>query len=279
MNTIRAFHGLAGSPLSQPQSKKPGRPRKYANDKDKWATYNKQRKEAAQAIPAADAEYDRLLAAIKGTHDYKGRLHSETSGGYNSVKIDTVVAASERDAQGGRPRIGRGGDRYERDPSHESASIPFCGETAAELREQEGTFSKRHPFSEKWRLTWQEKEWIIRDLTRELFEGEECSLTPDYDPETGGYVRAQGTLTCAICNQRVDLWREATNHLLARHGREVRRRIRENQPRCFGKRRTKPCPESMHKLLAERLKVRKEPDPLSCKKCGKVIYRPGTSRE
>jgi len=49
-------------------------------------------------------EIENYLSELAGNHDAKGRLHGESSGGYDWNKIAQVMAAIQRDSNGRRVR-------------------------------------------------------------------------------------------------------------------------------------------------------------------------------
>src|ERR1700677_2715234 len=104
---IRAFTGLAGSPLAtitapQPQRGR-GRPRKYKNDAERMRHNRKAAKLEAQQT----AKYWNKLLADLGLSISQGKFMKEAekgkgelvNGGWDTDKICEVVAASERDGK------------------------------------------------------------------------------------------------------------------------------------------------------------------------------------
>jgi hypothetical protein len=68
------------------------------------ATYNPLRRLQMNMLLLSAIEIENYLSELARHHDTKGRLHGESSGGYDLNKIAQIVAAIQRDSNGRRVR-------------------------------------------------------------------------------------------------------------------------------------------------------------------------------
>jgi hypothetical protein len=213
----RLFVGIAGSPLSRVTEAAKVAESAVTSHDDLISTSPKRgrKPKGDRAMTLAERQKDCRLQrksqqVIEAHHDYKGRLHDETSGGNSMQKIDRIIAARDRkELYGGqKPVRGAGPDVFDKtDPTVDLADVPTA---------------KKYPrriirFPHNWGLDGSDKERVIDELASDLFEGEEASSDSD------------STLTCKLCGTVVVYWPNARSHVHQEYQKGVKQRAFYNQ--------------------------------------------------
>jgi hypothetical protein len=162
----RLFVGMAGSPLARSIE---------AVDVAESRTSPKRgrRPNGTRAMTSAERQKDcrlrkKIHQIMEEHHDYKRRLHDETSGGNSMSKITQIVAARDRkELYGGqKPVRGAAPDVFDKaDPSLDLA---------------DASTETRYPrrvvrFAHNWELNESHKERLIDELARDVFDGDEAA--------------------------------------------------------------------------------------------------------
>jgi DNA-directed RNA polymerase subunit M/transcription elongation factor TFIIS len=254
--------------------KKRGRPRKHPNDAAKQKAYLK-RKTQEEIVETA-------RKVIGKNKDTKGRLPNETSGGYDSKKIDIVEGMTE-----GQEATTGGGRRVKPEgigPTLFDVSFAdFLVGTKPNTREAKDSRSQAKSRARKnanWDFDAGYRDWlrnqIIESLVRDHFQSGramyECKFLIESLVER---TDTGATFISAPCDFHTDAFNDAVSHLSV-HGsieRVLEQTLREEKQSRRGFKKSK-CPESVHIYRTEQRRLAGEKQKVYCGDCKKLIYTP-----
>src|ERR1051326_1282866 len=170
---------MAGSPLSRVRDHKPAVPPHEDSKRGR-------KPKGDRALTPAERQRqhrinEKVQQVLTEHHDYKGRLHDETSGGYTSAKIAKVVAARDRkELYGGERAVpkGAGPESYDKiDSTADSADSP-----------KEQRYLRRIiRFPHNWALDQADKERLIDELAENIrSEERRVGSDPDFTSQLCG---------------------------------------------------------------------------------------------
>lgn len=196
---------------------------------------------------------------IRNAPSGKGQL---VTGGYDSAKVEQVLAAhelAERNQELNGPRGGATGHapHFEDDPGG---------------RELVGQFMRKVRFGKKsLKLSESEVEQIIEKIVVEHFDNEGTKEWSDHPHKWGDSFRCQLEKRRKRCGFLAANWYEAVKHLIEDHHKIVQKRVKQATPRHLSNPKPK-CTELEHTEILERMRARGERvDDLHCGRCKHLL--------